>query len=122
MNETFCISIKISLKFVPKGRIDNNPALVLVMAWRRTSDKPLSEPMLTRFTDAYAALGGDELMKDHTEECLTKWTQICSALLMGISFLWLEIQELYHNEKFHMHWQHRLIKHIVLNGTSQDYA
>ena len=24
-------------------------------------DKPLSEPMLTQFTDAYAALGGDEL-------------------------------------------------------------
>ena len=28
MNEKFCISIKISLKFVPKGPIDNNPALV----------------------------------------------------------------------------------------------
>ena len=23
------------------------------MAWRRIGDKPLSEPMLTRFTDAY---------------------------------------------------------------------
>ena len=28
MNEKFCILIKISLKFVPKGPIDNNPALV----------------------------------------------------------------------------------------------
>ena len=27
-NEEFCIAIKISLKFVPKGPIDNNPALV----------------------------------------------------------------------------------------------
>ena len=27
-NEKFCIFIKISLKFVPKGPIDNNPALV----------------------------------------------------------------------------------------------
>ena len=27
MNEKFCISIKISLKFVPKVPIDNNPAL-----------------------------------------------------------------------------------------------
>ena len=26
-NEKFCILIKISLKFVPKGPIDNNPAL-----------------------------------------------------------------------------------------------
>ena len=28
VNEKFCIFIKISLKFVPKGPIDNNPALV----------------------------------------------------------------------------------------------
>ena len=51
VNEKFCILIKISLKFVPKGPIDNNPALVEIMAWRPLGDKPLSEPMLTRFTD-----------------------------------------------------------------------
>ena len=45
--------MKISLKFVPKGAIDNNPALVLKMAWRQIGDKQLSESMLTRFTDAY---------------------------------------------------------------------
>ena len=28
--------------------IDNIPALVLIMAWRRPGDKPLSEPMLVR--------------------------------------------------------------------------
>ena len=44
---------KISLKFVLKGPIDNNPALVKIMTWRRLGDKPLSEPTLTRFTDAY---------------------------------------------------------------------
>ena len=37
---------KISLKFVPKGSIDNKAALVQVMAWCRIGDKPLSEPML----------------------------------------------------------------------------
>ena len=47
------IPIQFSLKFVLKGPIDNNPALVQIMAWRRTGDKPLSEPMLTRFTDGY---------------------------------------------------------------------
>ena len=47
------IPIRISLKFVPMTLIDNKPALVQVMAWRRIGDKPLSEPMLTRFTDAY---------------------------------------------------------------------
>ena len=39
--------------FVPKGLIDNKAALVQVMAWHRTGDKPLFEPMLARFTDAY---------------------------------------------------------------------
>ena len=53
MNEKFCIVIQISLKFVPKGPINNIPALVQKMAWRGSCDKPLSEPMLTHFTDAY---------------------------------------------------------------------
>ena len=38
--------IKISLKLVRKGPINNIPALVQIMAWRRPGDKPLSEPML----------------------------------------------------------------------------
>ena len=38
--------IKISLKFVPKGPINNIPTLVQIMAWRRPGDKPLSEPMM----------------------------------------------------------------------------
>ena len=33
LNENAKISIKISLKFVPKGPINNNPALVQIMAW-----------------------------------------------------------------------------------------
>ena len=44
--ENVCIWIKISLKFVPKVRINNIPALVPIMAWRRIGDKPLSEPMM----------------------------------------------------------------------------
>ena len=47
VNEKFFILIKITLKFVPKGPVDNNPAVVQIMAWRRIGDKPLSEPMLT---------------------------------------------------------------------------
>ena len=46
LNENVLIPIKISLKFVRKGRINNIPALVQVMAWRRAGDKPLSEPMM----------------------------------------------------------------------------
>ena len=46
LNENISISIKISLKFVPNGPINNIPALVQIMAWRRPGDKPLSEPMM----------------------------------------------------------------------------
>ena len=46
MNENVRISINISLKFVSKGLINNIPALVHIMAWRRPGDKPLSGPMM----------------------------------------------------------------------------
>ena len=46
LNENIRISIKISLKFVPRGPINNIPTLVQVIAWRRPGDKPLSEPMM----------------------------------------------------------------------------
>ena len=46
VNENVWIPIKISLKFVPKGPINNIPSLDQIMAWRRTGDKPLSEPMM----------------------------------------------------------------------------
>ena len=46
LRENAWIPTKISLKFVPKGPINNIPALVQIMAWRRPGDKPLSEPMM----------------------------------------------------------------------------
>ena len=46
LNENVRISIKISLKFVPKGPINNSPALDQIMAWRRSGAKLLSEPMM----------------------------------------------------------------------------
>ena len=42
----FEFRIKISLKFVPSGSINNIPALVQIMAWHRPGDKPFSEPMM----------------------------------------------------------------------------
>ena len=53
MNKNFCISIRISLKFIPKDQIGNKTALVQVMACRLFGAKPLPEPMLTQFSDKY---------------------------------------------------------------------
>ena len=47
------IPIQISQKYVPRRPIENKPALVRVMAWRRTGDKPLPGPMMTQFIDTY---------------------------------------------------------------------
>ena len=46
VNENVWIPIKILLKFVPKGPINNIPAMAQIMAWRRPGDKPLSETMM----------------------------------------------------------------------------
>ena len=58
-DEKSCISIQISLKFVSKGSIDNKSALVQVMAGCRAGGKPLPEPVLTHFTDAYMRHQGE---------------------------------------------------------------
>ena len=60
LNENIWILIEISLKFVPKGPINNIPALVQIMAWRQPGDKPLSELMMD-YRCIYASLGCNEL-------------------------------------------------------------
>ena len=44
LNQTDKIPIQISLKFVPRNPIDNIPALVQVMAWRRIA--PIFEQVI----------------------------------------------------------------------------
>ena len=48
LNENVWISIKISLKFVPKGPINNITALVQIIAWRRAGGKPVRRICVTR--------------------------------------------------------------------------
>ena len=48
LNENAWITIEISLKFVAKVQLNNIPALIQIMAWRRPGAKPLSEPMVFR--------------------------------------------------------------------------
>ena len=52
-NENDCILIPNLQKFVFKGAFDNTSTLVEVMAWCLSSDKPLPEPVMNQFTDAY---------------------------------------------------------------------
>ena len=68
--------IQISLKFVPNNPLDNTLALVQVMAWRRTGDKPLKTLSSTvsvhqRIYTYNWHYGGDEL--NRRSSCRTKW-------------------------------------------------
>ena len=69
LNGNCCILIKFSLKYVRKGPIDNNPALVQIMAWRRPGDKPLSEPMMLVYWRIYASLCLNELKPCESSLC-----------------------------------------------------
>ena len=74
INEKLRILFEISLKFISKGPIENNPALVQIMAWRRIGDKPLSESILTRFTDAYMRhLGGRWVKTYENPPLVSEW-------------------------------------------------
>ena len=48
LNENVRISIRFSLTLIPKGSINNYPALVQIMAWRRPGAKPISEAVMVR--------------------------------------------------------------------------
>ena len=45
-NENIWIAFKISVKFVPKARVNSIRALVQIMPWHCPGDKPLSEPTM----------------------------------------------------------------------------
>ena len=57
LNENDRIPIQISLEYVLRSPIEVKPALVQVMAWRRTGERQPSS-----LTHIYAALGGDKLL------------------------------------------------------------
>ena len=68
--------VKISIKYIPKGPINDIPSLVQIMAWRRSGDKPLSEPMaFLDYWRIYAPLGLNELICFPT---LLSWEIQCS--------------------------------------------
>ena len=94
LNENVWISIKISLKFVPKGPINNNPALVQIMPWRRSGDKPLSEPMMVSLLMHICVAPPQWVKWIHLLVCvIVNWlwqlhTPNCIIFPMLASFLW----------------------------------
>ena len=66
LNANVWIFINISPEFLPKGQIINIPALVQMMAWRRSGDKPSSGSMIIRINGwrTYVSLSLNELIQN----------------------------------------------------------
>ena len=91
----FMENVNISLKFVPKGLINNIPALVQIMAWRRRGDKPLSEPMMVRLPTHICVTRPNWVKKfryrDHAWVRATLWLCLGPEFVMisvRISYVW----------------------------------
>ena len=81
VNDNSWISIKISLKFVPEGPINNIPALVQMMARCRPVDKPLSEPMMVWLPTMCVSLGLNGLVAAHVANL---FANVCIVFSMAM--------------------------------------
>ena len=55
------LRLKFHWRLFPRVKINNIPAFVQIMAWRRPGEKPLSEPIMVTYWRIYASLGLNEL-------------------------------------------------------------
>ena len=78
-----CISLKISLKFVRKFIIDNIPALVQIMAWHRSGDKPLSEPVVVNLL-THICVTWPEWVNRTGAEIRIIWANFVSTVVTGV--------------------------------------
>ena len=67
---------KKSLDFIPKIPIGNKPALVQIMAWRLTGDKPLSELMMVYCKDC------PNLLKLNATNSQKLYSKACTVSLL----------------------------------------
>ena len=106
-NENVWISIKISLKFLPKGPINKIPTLFQIMAWRRPGDKPLSEAILVSLL---------------THKCVTRpqWVKAVPSVNIIISaILWDQVQLFTSSREYLYIYHNRVHK---MKGDKQIYS
>ena len=88
---------KIHLKFVPKSPINNIPALVQIMAWHRSSDEPLSQPIIVSvLTHLYVAR--PQWINHAT------WHQRCGSTLYTVMACCLMAQSHYVHRQHAISW------------------
>ena len=83
LNANVWISIVISLKFVPNGQFCNIPSLVQLIVWRRSDDKPLSEPMIVNLLT--------HICVTRPKWAIKKYTSNVSIVKFYISYCFVEL-------------------------------
>ena len=86
LKENAWILIKFSLKFVPKGPINNIPALVQIMAWRQPGDKPLSEPMVVSLL-MHICITRPQWVKNNATSNRGQWVTMISKIQWNLKVL-----------------------------------
>ena len=104
VDENVQLLIKISLNIIPYGPIENNPALVQIMACHQIGDKPLSEPVMVLFGDAYMCLS-DEL----TDCWWIKFSLFFFPIMISYHIIyeftyWLTVAYRQHMSDLAQHW------------------
>ena len=82
-NENVWISITISLKFVPMGLINDIPALVQIMVWRRLGDRPFSETLMVKLL-TYICITPPQRDKALSLKSPDKWQMWCVYMLSNL--------------------------------------
>ena len=100
LNENVWIMVRISLKFIPKCLIKNNPALVQIMAWRRPGDKPLSEPMMVS-------------LLTHIWVTRSQWVSPCCVEFMSVN---IKASSIFYHLLLHLSSKPIFIIHFVLHN------
>ena len=83
LNENVWISIKMSLKFVPIGPINNSPALIQIMTWHQSVDKPLSEPMMVNLLLEHICVTRPQWIKSYHDTFTDLSAHVCLSLEWG---------------------------------------
>ena len=76
LNDVMWIPLTISLKFVPKDQMNNIPSLVQIMAWCRSGDKPLSEPIIV-------------ILLTHVIVPRPQWVKIVQVVMKWFWIIWV---------------------------------
>ena len=110
LNENVWIPIEISLKFIPKGPINNIAALFQIMAWRRSGDKPLSEPMM---------------IKVPTDICVARpqWVKVKSIFHWTSRLQWIANE--YYQSVYLISWVKKYcvtVRKLVITEDTNDYT